>query len=119
MKAPLIAASLAVAALSAAPALASPAGARIPGTRYVVINNTGAPLTCRYRVNQGDNRSWRSYRPIPAGGQFTRTAQVPGETVTLDCDGPAGGRNYTVRPGSAYRAFKNAAGKVAVAEVNS
>ena len=119
MKAPLIAASLVLAALSAAPALASPAGARIPGTRYVVINNTGEPLTCRYRVNGGDDRSWRSYRPVAAGDQLNLTAKVPGETVTLDCDGPAGGRNFTVRPGSAYRAFKNDLGKVAVTQVKA
>src|SRR5688572_31953095 len=72
----------------AAPALAQGAE-RVPGNKYVVVNQTSAPLTCRYRVNSiatgAGGGPWQDVAPIAAGAEFTRTAEVPGESVSLDC----------------------------------
>jgi hypothetical protein len=97
---------------------------RLPGNRYAVANQTGAPLTCRYRVNSiasgGGGGSWQAASPIAAGGEFTRTAQEPGESLTLDCnaDDPRG-KAATVQPGRRYSAEKNSDGKVVVARVRA
>ena len=105
-------------ALAAAPVLAATEAKSVKGTEYRVVNQTGAAISCRYRVNQGDDRSWQPYRSIPAGGRLSvRRAKVPGETVAIDCN--RSGRGYTVRPGALYRMYKNDAGKIAVAFVAS
>ena len=111
----------AAAALAASPALAQDA-ARVPGNRYVVANQTGAPLTCRYRVNSiatgGAVGRWRDAAPVAAGGEFTRTVQDPGESLSLDCNaGDAGARSVAVQPGRRYSATQNGDGKVVVARV--
>jgi hypothetical protein len=104
-------------ALAAAPLLAATEAKTVKGTEYRVVNQTGAAISCRYRVNQGDDKSWQPYRAIPAGSRFSLRAKVPGETVALDCN--RGGRSYNVRPGALYRMYKNDAGKVAVGFVAS
>ena len=101
----------------AAPALGQVRPTRDFGPRYIVVNQTGEQLQCRYRVNAGDNTNWQTYGTVAAGGEFTLHAKVPGETVTVNClaeSGAGGGKNYTVRPGSSYRAYRNDEGKVRV-----
>ena len=103
-------------ALAPASALAQDA-ARVPGNKYVVVNQTRAPLACRYRVNSGAGGGgagrWQEASPVPAGGEFTRTAQAPGESVSLDCNAGEG-QSATVQPGRRYNAVADEAGKVAI-----
>ena len=115
LRIPLTLASL---VLAAAP-LAAADAPRLPGNRYAVANQTQAPLTCRYRVNStgggamGSN-GWHESPAIAAGGEFSRNAETPGETVSLDCDGDAGAKPFTVRPGTRYNATRTDAGAVAI-----
>ena len=107
----------------AAPALAQDA-ARVPGNKYVVVNETSAPLACRYRVNSiatgGGGSSWQDANPVAAGDEFTRTAQDPGESLSLDCNADdARAKSATVQPGRRYSATRNTDGKVVVARVRA
>jgi len=102
-------------ALAAAPALGQVKPTRDFGPRYVIVNQTGEQVMCNYRVNAGDNRTWQTYGTVAAGQELTLNSKVPGETVTVKCMGQTGGgRNYTVRPGTTYRAYRNDAGEVRV-----
>jgi hypothetical protein len=112
-----------VLAATAVPALAQDAG-RVPGNKYVVVNQTSAPLTCRYRVNSiatgGGGSGWQDAAPIAAGAEFTRTAEVPGESVSLECsDGDARGKSVTVQPGRRYSAERAGDGRLVVNRVRS
>jgi len=109
-------------ALAATPVLAAADDApRVRGDRYWVVNQTGAPLSCRFRVNSGgsggsfDMSQWTSYPAIAEGGQFTRFVAGPGETITLDCG--SGAKQFTVRPGQGYNAAKAADGKLTITPV--
>ncbi|HEY6815576.1 MAG TPA: hypothetical protein VI168_08560 [Croceibacterium sp.] len=118
----LAAASLApVLVLAAAPALHAQAPERVPGTRYSVVNQTGAALACRYRVNGAMTTGlgrWQDPVPIAADAEFSRAVEGPGESLSLDCaaDGerpsPA-----TVLPGRRYAATRGEDGKLVVARV--
>src|SRR5262245_37699120 len=102
-------------AVAAAPALGETRPTTEFGPRYTVVNETGDQVQCRYRVNAGDNTNWRDYGTVAAGGQFTLNAKVPGETVSVNCtaeSGAGGGKTYTMRPGTTYRAFRNTDGEV-------
>jgi len=110
--------------LGAAPAARAQDGAAaVPGNRYAVVNQTGAPLSCKYRVNStasgGGGSSWQTAPPIAAGSEFTRTVQGPGESVSLDCNDGAGGGSVTVQPGRRYSAAKTDDGKVVVTRVRT
>ncbi|HEY6817540.1 MAG TPA: hypothetical protein VI168_18540 [Croceibacterium sp.] len=110
--------------LAAAPALAQePAPARVANNQYVVVNQTDAPLTCRYRVGSaatGGGGSWQAASPIAAGAAFTRTARDPGESFSFDCNaGDPRGKAVTVEPGRRYGATRNSDGKVVVTRVRS
>ena len=109
--------------LAAVPALAQDAE-RVPGNKYVVVNQTSAPLTCRYRVNSaatgGGGGAWQEASPIAAGAEFNRTAQVPGESLSLDCNAEgARGQSATVQPGRRYGAAKTDGGKVVVSRMRT
>jgi hypothetical protein len=110
-----------VLALAVSPALAQDA-APVPGNRYLVVNQTSAPLTCRYRVNSiatgGGGGQWQDASPVAAGGAFTRTVQDPGESLSFDCNaGDARARSVALQPGLRYSATQNSDGKVVVARV--
>jgi hypothetical protein len=106
--------------LIATPALAQE---RVPGNRYVVENQTAAPLACRYRVNSnaagGGGGAWQKANPIAAGAEFTRTAQAPGESVSLNCNAEGSRSSVTVQPGQRYAATRADDGKVAIARVRA
>lgn len=106
---------LPVLALAAAGPLAAQEAERVPGNRYLVVNATDAPLACKYRVNTTTAGSmgtrWHDTDAIAVGQAFTHTAEAPGETVSLDCDGS----KVTVRPGTRYQATRGSDGKVSVA----
>ena len=112
--------ALVLMSIAATPALAQDA-ARVPGNQYLVANQTGAPLTCRYRVNSiatgGGGGSWQQASPVAAGEAFTRTVRDPGESLSLDCNGDAGARTVAVQPGRRYGATRNGDGKVVVARL--
>ena len=103
--------------LAFTPALADDA-ARVPGNRYVVVNQTQAPLTCRYRINSisggGSGSLWQDASPIAAGAEFNRVAQAPGETVSLACNAADARDSVTVVPGKRYTASRTDDGKVVV-----
>ena len=105
---------LAATALAATPAFASGGPPDYNAPYYDVANETGQPLDCRYWINGGFPRGWQEFRAPDARAGFTLRSRTPGETVTLDCNDPRGGKSYTVEPFTRYRVFRNDAGRVVV-----
>jgi len=102
------------AALVAAPAAARPQA--VPGSAFLVKNNSAATLNCRYRVDEGP---WLKYFAFKSGAEFS-LRQPPGvRAVFFFCDPPVKRVSYRLHPGERYSLLPAADGGLELRDIDT
>jgi len=94
--------------------LASPCSAEfnmIVTIRVVVLNNSSATVTCRYKKNE-----WSAPLTVPPENQFSvRVADV--EDILFKCDSPVEPVVYRLKPSRRYSLLRSKDGIIRIREI--